>query len=134
MGAVNVCLSVHSKRLSFYPLRSCTLNGLFCAALLWLFATNVVKLLLVRQRWIMLLANWAKQTGKDSAPHAAVECESRFGVSNMNFPFESSLFKLLYWLINTPGVGAVMISLIVGAALISFSLSLRSIRAAAEGN
>ena len=52
----------------------------------------------------------------------------------MNFPFESSLFKLLYWLINTPGVGAVMISLIVGAALISFSLSLRSIRAAAEGN
>ena len=52
----------------------------------------------------------------------------------MNFPFESSLFKLIYWLINTPGVGAVMIGLIVGTALISFSLSLHRIRAAADGN
>ncbi len=52
----------------------------------------------------------------------------------MNFPFESSLFKLIYWLINTPGVGAVMIGLIVGTAVISFSLSLRSIRVAADGN
>lgn len=52
----------------------------------------------------------------------------------MNFPFESPLFQLVYWLINTPGVGAVMIGLIVGAALVSFSLSLRKISAAAESD
>ena len=52
----------------------------------------------------------------------------------MNFPLESPLFQRLYWLINTPGVGAVMIGLIVGTALVSFFLSLRKIHAAAEND
>ncbi len=52
----------------------------------------------------------------------------------MNFPLESPLFQRLYWLINTPGVGAVMIGLIVGTALLSFFLALRSIRVASKND
>lgn len=31
----------------------------------------------------------------------------------MNFPLEYDLFRFLYWLINTPGIGGILVILIV---------------------
>ncbi len=48
----------------------------------------------------------------------------------MNFPLEQPLFRFFYWLVNTPGVGAAVIGLLVGAAMTVFVLTLRWIASA----
>lgn len=48
----------------------------------------------------------------------------------MNFPLELPIFRFLYWLVNTPGIGAAVIGLLVGTALFSF---VRTMHWIAEG-
>lgn len=48
----------------------------------------------------------------------------------MNFPMDEPLFQFFYWLVNTPGIGAVVIGLLVGAAVTVFILTLRWITSA----
>lgn len=48
----------------------------------------------------------------------------------MNFPLEQPLFQFFYWLVNTPGVGAAVVGLLVGIAVTSFALTLRWIASA----
>ncbi|MBI5936202.1 MAG: hypothetical protein HY867_21050 [Chloroflexi bacterium] len=43
----------------------------------------------------------------------------------MNFPMDEPLFQFFYWLVNTPGIGAAVIGLLVGAAVTVFFLTLR---------
>lgn len=50
----------------------------------------------------------------------------------MNFPLEQPLFRFLYWLINTPGIGAAVVGLLVGGAVLTFSLTLRWILSARQ--
>lgn len=50
----------------------------------------------------------------------------------MNFPFEQPLFQFFYWLVNTPGVGAGVVGLLVLTALSSFGLTLRWIFSAKQ--
>jgi len=48
----------------------------------------------------------------------------------MNFPMDKPLFQFFYWLVNTPGIGSVVIGLLVGAAVTIFVLTLRWITSA----
>lgn len=48
----------------------------------------------------------------------------------MNFPIEQPLFRFFYWLVNTPGIGALIVGLLVGIAFVLYSLALRWIAAA----
>ena len=48
----------------------------------------------------------------------------------MNFPLDQPLFQFFYWLVNTPGVGAAVVGLLVGVAVTSFALTLRWIASA----
>ncbi len=48
----------------------------------------------------------------------------------MNFPLEEPLFQFFYWLVNTPGVGAAVVGLLIGSAVASFGLTLRWIASA----
>ena len=48
----------------------------------------------------------------------------------MNFPLEQHLFQFFYWLVNTPGVGAAVVGLLVGTVVIAFALTLRWIASA----
>lgn len=48
----------------------------------------------------------------------------------MNFPMEKPLLQFFYWLVNTPGIGAVVIGLLVGTAVTVFFLTLRWIASA----
>lgn len=50
----------------------------------------------------------------------------------MNFPLEQPLFQFFYWLVNTPGMGAGVVGLVVGTALVLFAATLRWIHAARE--
>jgi len=50
----------------------------------------------------------------------------------MNFPLEQPLFQFFYWLVNTPGVGAAVVGLLVGAAVTTFALTLRWIASAKD--
>ncbi|MEW6406159.1 MAG: hypothetical protein AB1649_30610 [Chloroflexota bacterium] len=43
----------------------------------------------------------------------------------MNFPLDQPLFQFFYWLVNTPGVGAGVIGLLILSALTTFFLTLR---------
>ncbi len=43
----------------------------------------------------------------------------------MNFPMEKPLFQFFYWLVNTPGIGSVVIGLLVGATVTVCFLTLR---------
>lgn len=48
----------------------------------------------------------------------------------MNFPLEQPLFQFFYWLVNTPGMGAIIIGLVIGSAILLFVTTLRWIWAA----
>lgn len=50
----------------------------------------------------------------------------------MNFPLEQPIFQFFYWLVNTPGMGAVIIALVVGTAILLFIATLRWIHAARD--
>ncbi|MDD2923125.1 MAG: hypothetical protein PHQ36_12640 [Anaerolineales bacterium] len=43
----------------------------------------------------------------------------------MNFPLELPIFQFFYWLVNTPGVGAAVVGLLVAGAVTAFALTLR---------
>lgn len=48
----------------------------------------------------------------------------------MNFPLDQPLFQFFYWLVNTPGVGAGVVGLLVVSAVASFGWTLRWIASA----
>jgi len=50
----------------------------------------------------------------------------------MNFPLEQPIFQFFYWLINTPGMGAAIVGMVVGSAVLLFITTLRWIRAAKD--
>lgn len=50
----------------------------------------------------------------------------------MNFPLEYPLFRFLYWLINTPGLGGFVAILLGLGSTVSALLALRWIRQGAE--
>lgn len=50
----------------------------------------------------------------------------------MNFPLEQPLFQFFYWLVNTPGVGAAAVGLLIGSAVLAFGLTLRWIFSAKQ--
>ncbi len=52
----------------------------------------------------------------------------------MNFPLEQPLFQFFYWLVNTAGVGAAVVGLLVGAAVTTFALTLRWIASAKDSS
>jgi hypothetical protein len=43
----------------------------------------------------------------------------------MDFPIENPVFRFLYWLLNTPGLGALAVAMLSGGLLTTFGLSLR---------
>ena len=48
----------------------------------------------------------------------------------MNFPLDQPLFQFFYWLVNTPGVDAGVVGLLVMGAVASFGWTLRWITSA----
>ncbi|GAB4489421.1 MAG: hypothetical protein Fur0016_06470 [Anaerolineales bacterium] len=52
----------------------------------------------------------------------------------MNFPMDEPIFQFFYWLVNTPGIGAAVVGLLVGTALVTFALTLRWIAAGKNVN
>ena len=50
----------------------------------------------------------------------------------MNFPLDHFLFQFFYWLVNTPGIGAGIVGLLVGGAVLTFFLTLRWIFSAKQ--
>ncbi len=43
----------------------------------------------------------------------------------MNFPLEYPIFRFLYWLVNTPGLGGIAVGLAGGGSLLAYFLTLR---------
>ena len=43
----------------------------------------------------------------------------------MNFPMEYPLFQFLYALLNTPGLGGVLVVIMGGGSILAYSLTLR---------
>jgi hypothetical protein len=52
----------------------------------------------------------------------------------MNFPLENPIFRLLYWFVNTPGVGGLGVGFIIVACLGSFAVALRWIARGAQAD
>jgi len=52
----------------------------------------------------------------------------------MNFPMDYPLFRFLYWLINTAGVGGIAVLLVGGGSLTVYALTLHWIRQGAEAD
>ena len=50
----------------------------------------------------------------------------------MNFPLEYPVFRLLYWLINTAGVGGVIAIVFGIGSMLAYLLTLRWIQVAAD--
>jgi hypothetical protein len=48
----------------------------------------------------------------------------------MNIPIDSPYFQFLYWVINTPGIGSVIIWLVILSALAIYGMFLRQIHMA----
>lgn len=52
----------------------------------------------------------------------------------MNFPMEYPVFRFLYWLINTAGLGGIIAIVLGAGSAISYLLTLRWIKRGAEAN
>jgi hypothetical protein len=52
----------------------------------------------------------------------------------MNFPMDDPLFRFLFWLINTPGIGGVAVLLVGTGSLIVYSIVLRWIASGARAD
>jgi hypothetical protein len=50
------------------------------------------------------------------------------GEKLMNFPLEFPIFRFFYWLVNTPGLGGIAVSLVGGGSMLAYGLILRWIR------
>ena len=46
----------------------------------------------------------------------------------MNFPMDFPVFKFFYWLVNTAGVGGIVVGLAGAGSLLAYALTLRWIR------
>ncbi|OIO92163.1 MAG: hypothetical protein AUK03_10115 [Anaerolineae bacterium CG2_30_64_16] len=52
----------------------------------------------------------------------------------MNFPMDLPLFRFLYWLVNTAGVGSAVVGLIATVVITGYGLTLRWIAAGAKAD
>lgn len=52
----------------------------------------------------------------------------------MNFPMDNPIYRLVYWFLNTPGVGGLGVGFIVAACLGSFAAALRWIVRGAQAD
>jgi hypothetical protein len=52
----------------------------------------------------------------------------------MNFPLENPAFSFFYWLVNTPGIGGLVVTLFVGLSIAIYSLTIRWIQRGADAN
>ena len=43
----------------------------------------------------------------------------------MNFPMDNPLFQFFYWLVNTAGLGGIVVGLVGGGSLLAYALTLR---------
>ncbi len=50
----------------------------------------------------------------------------------MNFPMEFPIFQFFYWLVNTPGLGGIVVALVGGGSVLAYSLTLHWIRLGAQ--
>lgn len=50
----------------------------------------------------------------------------------MNFPMEYPVFQFFYWLVNTAGLGGIVVALLGGGSVLAYALTLRWIRSAAD--
>jgi hypothetical protein len=47
----------------------------------------------------------------------------------MNFPMEYPIFQFFYWVVNTPSLGGIIVSLVGGGSVLAYFLTLRWIAA-----
>lgn len=50
----------------------------------------------------------------------------------MNFPIENPLFQFFYWLVNTAGLGGIVVALVGGGSVLAYVLTLRWIARGAD--
>jgi hypothetical protein len=43
----------------------------------------------------------------------------------MNFPMDNPLFQLFYWLVNTAGLGGIVVGIVGTGSLLAYALTLR---------
>ena len=52
----------------------------------------------------------------------------------MNFPMEDPIFRFLYWLLNTAGIGGISVLLLIGTLISTFALVLRWVTRGAQAD
>ncbi len=52
----------------------------------------------------------------------------------MNFPMEYPIFQFFYWLVNTAGLGGIIVGLVGGGSILAYGLMLRWISRGGEGD
>jgi hypothetical protein len=52
----------------------------------------------------------------------------------MNFPMDLPLFRFLYWLINTAGIGGIAVLMVAGGSFAAYFVILRWVRQGAEAD
>ena len=50
----------------------------------------------------------------------------------MNFPMEYPIFQFFYWLVNTTGLGGIVVALVGGGSVLAYALTLRWITRGGE--
>jgi hypothetical protein len=50
----------------------------------------------------------------------------------MNFPMEYPFFRFFYWLVNTPGIGSLIVALAGISSIAAYAFTLHSIHAAKD--
>jgi hypothetical protein len=50
----------------------------------------------------------------------------------MNFPMESPIFQFFYWLVNTPGLGGIVVGILAGSLFLTYGMVLRWISNGAQ--
>ncbi|MBI3762140.1 MAG: hypothetical protein HY260_09805 [Chloroflexi bacterium] len=43
----------------------------------------------------------------------------------MNFPMQYPIFQFFYWLVNTPGLGGIIVGFVGGGSVVAYALTLR---------
>jgi len=52
----------------------------------------------------------------------------------MNFPMELLIFQFFYWLVNTPGLGGIVVAMVGGGSVLAYALTLRWIQLGARAD
>lgn len=50
----------------------------------------------------------------------------------MNFPMQYPIFRFFYWLVNTAGLGGIVVGLVGGGSVLAYALTLRWIQKGAQ--